>query len=355
VDYATGWTALPWTAAGTTLTPTDATKTVTVPGPTASGADQSQLILGTRVAKGRHFALPGFDTTYFTHNALYTGAAWAQDSAALPSWRMAMDSQGDQVGIARTPAGSTAWQSLLTLDNAGRLLLPRLGDKTILLGTAPGQGSIDANQSLQLDVNHPWSPDTPASASWAIKLDMPGDQITFWRRAPNAAAGTVTSPFVVRGSDGKTVCSLANGSVTGAMLGNGAPLYSAAAANLPFNLNYSTAGAWNVFVTFSLAVRAQGCAVFLLSSAALRWLGSSAACIVYLGWFRDGGILVQTQWSFAGVSGFNYVMLPTIQHYDNNATAGTHTYGLGVYVSNNAGSVQTMADSAGQISGWSFA
>src|SRR5215471_5028104 len=72
-------TSLPWTPSGATLTPTDATKTVTVPGSATSG---EVLIAGTQTAKLRLIAHTSAATGYLMMNRNLTTA----DDASRPTW-----------------------------------------------------------------------------------------------------------------------------------------------------------------------------------------------------------------------------------------------------------------------------
>src|SRR5215467_13671940 len=111
-----------WTDTGTALTPTDATKQVVIPGPTAGGTPQAQLVLGTRTMKGRVLSLPAVDWYGISFNRSYTGAGWVQDDATKPSWNAEFQWAADNFNIERqAPAGANV--SLLTVDNAGNLTI----------------------------------------------------------------------------------------------------------------------------------------------------------------------------------------------------------------------------------------
>src|SRR5262249_33751995 len=111
----------PWSVSGTTVTPTDATKTVTIPGaPAASGT----IILGTPTSKGRlqiNNTLAAAHLALTTNRDMLTGT---QDDATRPSWQLAINSFGDNMYVQRAPAGSTSPTSLLTLDSLGMLSVP---------------------------------------------------------------------------------------------------------------------------------------------------------------------------------------------------------------------------------------
>src|SRR5215467_4430389 len=60
-----------WTDTGTALTPTDATKRVVIPGPTATGADQQSLVLGSRTMKLHLGGLPTNEGAWINFNRYF--------------------------------------------------------------------------------------------------------------------------------------------------------------------------------------------------------------------------------------------------------------------------------------------
>src|SRR5215813_141960 len=110
-----------WVISGSTLTPVDVTKRVNVPGPTASGADQSQIQLGTRTMKGRLQSLPGVDWFGLVFNRFYNGTAWVQEDATKASWDLQMGGSDGFTIERQAPAGAPT--TLLNLDNAGTMTL----------------------------------------------------------------------------------------------------------------------------------------------------------------------------------------------------------------------------------------
>src|SRR5215471_16928943 len=114
--------ALPWSVSGATLTPTDATQTVSVPGG-AAGAGTASVILGSNTAKARlqtnNAATPA-GAFLTTNRDAVTGT---QDDATKPSWQFYISSQSDSAVWARAAAGSGTAATLATLDNAGNLTL----------------------------------------------------------------------------------------------------------------------------------------------------------------------------------------------------------------------------------------
>ena len=193
-----------WSVSGATLTPTDATKIVAIPGDTAGG---NAVVFGpTSVAsRGRLTHHQTQQTSYLSENIALTGVGtWAQDDASKPSWQLLMNPSGDNVAFRRTPAGSTTFATLLTLDNAGKLTTPING--IAYVAGSPILGGIEANggtgtnlPNSALYVNHAWFPTDTTRPSWNLVLyaGTSTDGLIVYRRAANAAAGTVTQPLVL--------------------------------------------------------------------------------------------------------------------------------------------------------------
>jgi len=119
----------PWSVSGTTLTPTDATKTVSVPG---AGGGPGTVILGNRTIKTRVMEQGNNDLAYLTLNgALTAGNAWVQDDVSKPTWAVQLYT-GDSFSVVRFPPGAGSSATLLTLDNAGNLSLPGTDIKAVL-------------------------------------------------------------------------------------------------------------------------------------------------------------------------------------------------------------------------------
>jgi len=90
-------------------------------------ASGNAIAVGQQTAKTRLFSYPTIPITYLSINAKLTGsggsAGWAYDDATKSSWAMQMRTDSDNVIVTRFAPGSTAGQNLLTLDNAGNLLI----------------------------------------------------------------------------------------------------------------------------------------------------------------------------------------------------------------------------------------
>jgi len=116
------WDPLPWTVSGATLRPTDATKTVSVPGG-AAGAGVASVLLGSNTAKARVQSNNATTPAAVTLTTNRDAVANTQDDATKPSWQLALNSAVDNCSIGRAPAGG-AYGALVTLDNTGRLVVP---------------------------------------------------------------------------------------------------------------------------------------------------------------------------------------------------------------------------------------
>src|SRR5215475_6056891 len=194
----------PWSVSGATVTPTDATKTVTIP------AGPSSVTFGSRTTKGHLIAHPTFDGVYFGFNTCINaaGSAWVQDDAAKASWMFG--AQTDQFYVSRQPAGGALAQ-LLTLDNAGNLTLA--GGYAYVAGVHSG---IDGTSTqAELFANHPWSPSDLTKTSWLLALNQSADQMVVYRRAANAAVGAVSTLLTL---DNAGQMTLAAGLVVGGQI-----------------------------------------------------------------------------------------------------------------------------------------
>jgi len=174
---------------------------LTVPGPTASGADQSSLIVGTRAtAKGRLYAMPSIDWVGISKNRIFDGSAWTQENATQPSWTVSL-THADTFDIQRTAAGGGgSATSLLTLDNAGSLTLagpgltvgPSTGGNIVTgVSTASGVSSFISAGAPVLQPYVNLSGQTgylTAKPSWFLRLNTDVDHFEVWRQAPSAGA-----------------------------------------------------------------------------------------------------------------------------------------------------------------------
>jgi hypothetical protein len=159
---------------GATLTPTDPTKLVSVPGGATGPAG---LLLGSGTAKVR---LQTQNTTPATmllsiNRDVGTGA---QDDAAKASWQLNMGPISDNLSVNRSPAGSGTLSALLTVDATGNLTIA--GSRAyvspkLTFAADPTQAYIAANQS--------GSPGYESGKpTWIAALNYTSDQVLFMRQ-----------------------------------------------------------------------------------------------------------------------------------------------------------------------------
>jgi hypothetical protein len=332
-----------WTDTGTALTPVDATKRVAIPGPT-TGSDQSVLTWGTRTMKGRLYSLPGVDWIGYTLNSRWDGTVFNQDDPTKSGWLSYIS--GDIWTLGRTPPGSTSVTTMLALDNAG---VPSFTGNRIWFGPSPRAGFEAYQGSLAMHANNAWGPDAPASPSWTAYCRPDTDQFAIYRRAPNAAAGTVTAPLIINGPDGKTTCSLADGSVTKPMIAASHTVYVMTSGAFPAGTTINTVGTWiRVVDCANITVRAAP--VLITLSAGWKYTGSNTANQIYLGVGKNyANPFVASKYEYlASGTSFTQWPLPGPSWWDN-PTAGAYVYSLWIYIGNNAGSVSTSPDSPGYM------
>jgi len=97
----------------------DNTGKLTLPGPTATGTDQSAIGFGTRTTKGHLITLPSLDSIGLSINRYYDGAAWQRDDAAKDAWHLGMSSGGNVQIVYVSTAGSGL--AYFNMDNAGNV------------------------------------------------------------------------------------------------------------------------------------------------------------------------------------------------------------------------------------------
>src|SRR5262247_296574 len=227
--------ALPWSVSGATVTPTDATKTVSIPGG-AAGAGGASLILGSNTAKARlqtnnAAALPAYVTLSTNRDSI----AGTQDDATKSSWGLSLNaaSANDSATIWRQPAGGTATNFVSVLSD-GSLVLPAVSGQpaTIVVGNRTAKSRWLALGNLDLSqLTHNWaiaadnttgSQDDGTKSSWIMQLNAGGDVYRILR----APAGSTTPAILL------TLDSSANFNLTGPTVGT--------TGNLTINGNTAT-------------------------------------------------------------------------------------------------------------------
>jgi Chaperone of endosialidase len=165
--------ALPWTPSGATLTPTDATKAVSI---TSAGLGLNAVQFGPVAVKGRlvspdQVAAGAVLSCNSSLNA--TATAWVQDDPSRAGWHLNLGAS-DQLYVFRTAPSNGAGTQPLTLDNAGKLTLAATGGTgTIQFGTAESTtrllvpGMLSANYFW----SGTWQRDNPAYAGWYLSMN----------------------------------------------------------------------------------------------------------------------------------------------------------------------------------------
>jgi hypothetical protein len=341
--------AKPWTISGTTITPTDATKTI------ACAPITDALRWGSRTVKGHLSAAGTVDTAYFAANAALNAAssAWVQDDAAKPSWILTTDVGADQFVVGRLAPGG-AYTNPMYIDATGKLNVPgppasAADNATILMGSRTQKGRVQALPGLDwvgMTLNRryngtAWTRDDTAQPSWTYS--MAADI----RVSYETAAGVGSTPFII-GTDGKTYCTLGNSSVTMPMMAVGASLRVMTSVAMPGNFNSNNIiNTWITVMTCP-AFTTYGNYVLLLSNGALQYSGAGGVT-VYLAFFRDGGQLNGSRYSCgASTGGILNMPLPSQSWWDA-PPAGTHTYSLRCYVTTTAANITGPADNTGAM------
>jgi len=186
------WATLPWTPSGATLTPTDATKTVSVPGG-AAGAGAANLLLGSNTVKARVQSNNTTTPAYLAMSVNRDVVVGAFDDATKPAWYERLDANLDQYVVARAPAGG-GFSTLFTLDSAGNLTLP-VGETQLTLGSRTTKGRLQAwtgydRVGMTLNANwngSAWVRDDAAKVAWELQLSGDSDTATIGH---HNAAGT---------------------------------------------------------------------------------------------------------------------------------------------------------------------
>jgi len=188
--------ALPWSISGGTLTPTDATKTVSIPATANVPNATPTLLLGANLAKARiqshnpQYVLAEMSTNYDA----YTGIL---DDNTKSAWALRLGDAQDRAVIRRAPP-TGGMVDLLTLSSAGVLTLP--GDtangNALVVGSLAIKGRLFANQTTSgltyLTSNYrivgttPTQDDT-SKASWSMILRSDADVVQWHRQAAGAA------------------------------------------------------------------------------------------------------------------------------------------------------------------------
>jgi hypothetical protein len=344
-----------WQVSGASLTPIDATKTVAIV-PTSGNAIQ----IGSRTIKGRVFASPSNDAIGLFLNR--DNAAGTQDDPTKASWFFRLGLDDDTARIYRYAAGSSTGLPLMTVDATGLLTVPgppasAADNATIIMGSRTQKGRLAALPGLDwlgLTLNQrytgsAWVRDDTAQPSEALSLQPGGLSLGFI-----TAAGAGSTPFSVQASDGKTYCTLANSSVSIAMMAPASTIRTGNAGNMTVNFNSNNV--INTWLTVgSVTITTAGGFVLITCTASLIYSGSGGTP-VYVALYRDANAL--GSWKFtpgASTGGILTFPLPSMPSWWDGPAAGAHTFSVRVYVTATAANIQTPADSPGYIHAYELA
>jgi len=200
-------TKLPWTPSGGTLTPTDATKTVSVPGG-AAGVGAAHVLLGSNPSKARLQSANSAAVAWASLSANRDAVANTQDDVTKPSWQLLLNPNTgtDSCSVIRQPAGG-AYVTLLTVDSIGNVLAP--GDATKSTGLVLGAQTIKVRLQTPNATTPPWAAlsvnrdpssgvvDDSSKIAYQLLVNPGSDNVILYR-AP--AGGGVANIFMVNGA-----------------------------------------------------------------------------------------------------------------------------------------------------------
>jgi hypothetical protein len=177
-DYATAWADTEWKVAGTTLTPTDATKTA--------------IQLGSSTVKGTLNQDAGGDCFWLVNNV------FAPQDPSHPSWSAWMGHATDAFTIQRKPASGSG-VNLLALDATGQLTLPTNGaNNAVIFGPRQAKGRLISHPTADLGyltfnaslTAGGWAQDNGSISSWIVSPNPAGDQFNLNRISNGSTTST---------------------------------------------------------------------------------------------------------------------------------------------------------------------
>src|SRR5262245_22445247 len=109
------------------------------------------------------------------------------------------------VTLAKLATDAKLWTdtgTALTPTTASRPLVLPAANLQFQVGSGTIKGQFEENTAggLWLHTNYAWGPQDATKSSWTLNLDAPSDIMQFFRRAPGAAAASVTTPLVLSGA-----------------------------------------------------------------------------------------------------------------------------------------------------------
>jgi len=226
--------------------------------------------------------------------------------------------QNGSVTNAKLAADANLWT------DTGTALRPTTATRSLALGSGTVKGTLEssATGATFLATNNHAAPMDLAQSSWGLSLNPTADALNVFRRAPGAAAGAITNPFLIR-SDGKTVCSLADASVQKDMLAPGAAVRSNGSFPFPPSLNI-TAGFWVSPGTVTLTTKGGPVLVMIVAGLATF---TSANGTFYVGYSRGASLAgAPVAWKYTAYPmGPSSVPVPTFCYVDT-PPAGVQNY-----------------------------
>jgi hypothetical protein len=334
---------------GNVLTPSDGNKVI------VSQAAGNAMQWGARTVKGRLGAGLVADASSSAYWSLNCPAPFnvGTDSTGEPSWLVRLrGGTADAFDVLRAPAisGSTpVFAALLSLDATGLLTIPgppasAADNATILMGSRTQKGRLAALPGLDwvgMTLNRKyngsaWTRDDTAQPSWTIAVSNPADALSV---AHEDAAGTATTPFQVRGSDGKTVCTLADASVLRAMIAVGHTVNNFQSVAMPTSFSIPATSVWTQIAITPAMVSRGGYVLLLANPGLVSVFGGATTAYLQL---RMDGSAVASMKIASSVS----QAMPGINAFFVS-TAGSHTYSLWGWLS--GGGLSTSADSNGTL------
>lgn len=342
-----------WTASGGTLLPTDATKTLSVPGG-AAGAGLGQFLLGSNTAKARLQTNNTTAAPYLVFSTNRDAVVGTQDDATKPSWQMSMDSVNDGFYLGRQPAGG-AYTGLLTLDTAGNLTLS--GAACYLPNSCQlSQYISNGAPVIQVMANAAGGAGyVAAKPSWFTRCSADTDHFEVWRQGPNT--GGYTTPLYVNGADGKTYCTLANSSVTLPMIAGGATYRTSAGTSFRYAAasNINSTSLVRILGTVSLTT-SGGLCLICVNLDGRFYPGQTGVQFLVVEVQRSGTTVFDWIYEYEIPSGsLNHAFAVAVGAICEKPPAGTYTYDVYVRMTSTSQTYRTGSYNASNISVYEFA
>lgn len=258
-----------------------------------------------------------------------------------PTLVVAQKNLWNVVGAALSPIDQTKLTTLVSAAASGLA-----GD--ILAASAPAGGLAkgylvlnSAAGAVQLRVNSNAAGaalDDVAKASWQINVGG-GDALTVYRAPATAGAPAFASSLSVRGSDGKTVCTLADLSVLRAMIAVGHTVNNFQWVSMPTSFSIPATSVWTQIAITPAMVSRGGYVLLLANPGLVSVFGGATTAYLQL---RMDNTAIASMKIASSVS----QAMPGINAFFAS-TVGSHTYSLWGWLA--GGGLSTSADSNGTL------